>query len=175
MLEHFARRLQEMIWSIRPPTALVSAPTSNPIVFCLFPLLLNTFLAEMQPSMPSLYSGTLASLARQSNKLLQSVTTRMGKCSLPIRPAKNSSSNQHLTQHCSRVFCHVQSISTRTGISPKSRQDGSFRRLALPGHERYWNGFGFLEIVLIHHTDQGTMLRTNTDTLLLGPRRPFIV
>ena len=50
----FSRRLQQVILSVSPPTALVSAPTSNPIVSGLFPLLPNTFVAEMSPSMPPL-------------------------------------------------------------------------------------------------------------------------
>ena len=92
--EHFARRLQQMIWSVRPPTALVSAPTSNTIVLCLFPLLLNTCLAEMQPSMPSLDpQAHLRLWPRQSNKLLQSVITpRMdssGKTLAPISTSHN--------------------------------------------------------------------------------------
>ena len=36
-LEHFSRRLQPMILSVRLPTALVPAPTSNPSVFVSLP------------------------------------------------------------------------------------------------------------------------------------------
>ena len=52
------------------------SPSTNctPIVSRLFPLLLNTFLAEMPPSMPSL--DPQAHL-----RLWQSVTTRKSKCS----------------------------------------------------------------------------------------------
>ena len=56
------------------------------------------------------------------------------------------------SHNIARVFCQVKSISTCTGFGRKSRQDGSFRSFPLPGHERYWNGFGFLQIVLSHHT-----------------------
>ena len=56
-----------------------------------------------------------------------------------------------------------------------SRQDGSFRSLALPGHERYWDGFSFLQIVLSHHTDQRSVLGADTNTFLLCLRQPFIV
>ena len=87
MLEHFSRRLQPMILSVRLPTALASAPTLNPSVWYLFPLLMNIFLGEMPPSAVPRSSGTLASLARESNKLLQSVITRVGAPST-IRQAK---------------------------------------------------------------------------------------
>ena len=74
---HCVSRLQQMISSVRLPTALVSAPASVQIVVCLLPLLPNYATVNAVPRS----SGTLASLAKQSNKLLQPVTTRMGKCS----------------------------------------------------------------------------------------------
>ena len=95
--EHFSKRLQQIIVSVRPPTTLVSAPTSNPIVLSLFHSCRTLFSQRCHcQSRPSILKNTCV-FGLQSNKLLK----------------------------------------------------------------RYWNGFGFLEIVLIHHTDQSTMLRMN--------------
>ena len=68
-----------------------------------------------------------------------------------------------------------KSTSTCARFGSRRRTDGFFQCLALHGYQRNWNGFGFLKIVLCHHTYQRTMLRTDTDTLLLCLRQPFIV
>ena len=69
-----------------------------------------------------------------------------------LRPfvKQNPCSNPHFTQHGLCAFCLVKGVPTGTGLGPESRQGGSFRRLALPGHEGYWDGFGFIKIVLIN-------------------------
>ena len=66
---------------------------------------------------------------------------------------QNSSFHQYLTQHCSRVFGQVKSVSTGTDFGSESRQDGSFRSLTLPGHERDWNDFTYQRFVLSTDTD----------------------
>ena len=48
-------------------------------------------------------------------------------------------------------------------VYPAPKVDRMVRFEALPGHERYWNGFSFLQIVLSHHTYQRTTLRADTD------------
>ena len=175
MSERFSRKLPQMISSVRLPSAPVLAPTSVPIVFRFFPLLPNTFLAEMPPSMPSLIFRHACVFGQTVEQALTFRDHSDGQVLLSPFVRQNSSPNHYLTQHCWRVFGQVKSISTCTGFGPKSRQDGSFGSFALPGHERYWNGFSFLQIILNHHTYQRAVLRTDTDTLLLCLRQTFIV
>ena len=117
--ERFSRRLQKKILSVRLPTALVSAPTSVPIVVCLSPLLPNTVLAERPPSMPSL--DLQARLRLWPNSRTSSYNRQsLGWTSAPTPFVRqNSPPNQYLTQHCSYVFCQVRSVSTCTGFGPK--------------------------------------------------------
>ena len=91
-------RLQQMISSVRLPTALVSAPRFSPdrcVVSS--PLLPKLSRRDATVNAVPRSSGTLASLAKQSNKLLQPVTTRMGKCSSPPLVSRNSFPNQYFT------------------------------------------------------------------------------
>ena len=135
-----------MISSVRLPTALVSAPTSVPIVFglslshsCRTPFSQRCH----RQCRPSIFRH--ACIFGQTLEQAPTISDHSdGQVLLLPFVRQNSSPNDHLTQHCSRVFCQVQSISTRTGFGPKRRQDGWIRCIALPGHERCWNGFSFL-------------------------------
>ena len=156
-LEGSARRLLPPSSVKRPLWSSYPCPSANctRVDLCLLPLLLNTFLAEMPPSMLSF-------------KLLQFVITLIGKCSSVLSSGKTLApfSTSH---NIARVYSAGSRASRHTLAS------AWFVSTPCPGHERYWNGFGFLKIVLNHQTDQGTMLRTNTDTLLFCPCQPLIV
>ena len=105
-----------MISSVRLPTALVSAPTSVPIVFglslCPTPA---EHLSRRDATVNAVprSSGTLASLAKRSNKLLQSVITRMGKCSSShssgktLHPITTSHNIAHVYSARSRASRHA--------------------------------------------------------------------
>ena len=63
----------------------------------------------------------------------------------------------------SHNIARVYSAKTRASrhalaSAPKVDRMVRFRSLALPSHERYWNGISFLQIVLSHHTDQRPVL-----------------
>ena len=168
MSEHFSRRLQQMILSVRPPTARVSAPHQTRSC-CVSSHSCRTPFSQRchRQCRPSILRH--ACVFGQTVEQALAVGNHSDRQVL-LRPfvRQNSCHNQHLTQHCSRVFCEVKGVTTCTGVGSGSGQDGSFRRCALPGHERYWNGFGFLEIVLSHHTDQRFVLGADTDTLLFA-------
>ena len=76
-------------------------------------------------------SGTLASLARQSNKLLQSVITRVRKCSSVHSSRQNSCALQHLTQHGSCVFCQVKASRQALASAPNVDTMDRFEPLLL--------------------------------------------
>ena len=117
---------QDPFASLRRPETLLVSSHSDPTV--------NAVLRS---------SGTLASLAKQSNKLLQTVIVLL----LPFF-RWHFSSEHDLAPNCSRVFGKVKSISTCARFGSRHRPDG------------------FLQIAMSHHTHQRIMLRTDTDTLL---------
>ena len=85
----------------------------------------------------------LASLAKQSNKLLQSVIFLVSKCSSVHSSSKTQAKLLPQSAPISTSHNIARVYSARTGLGPERRRDGSFRRFARPGGERYWNGFGF--------------------------------
>ena len=165
MSERFSRRLPQKILSVRLPTALVSAPTSSRSLFVSLHSCRTPFSQRChRQCRPSNFRHACVF----GQTVEQALTVRDhsdGQVLLSPFAIENFSPDQYLTQYCSRVFCQVKSVTTCTDFGPQSRQNGSFRSFALPGHERDWNGFSFLQIVLSHHTHQCTMLRTDTDTI----------
>ena len=90
MLERFARKLQQMIWSVRLPIVLGSAPTSNPIVLVSLPTPAEQ-LSRRDATVKAVprSSGTLASLARQFEQTLTVRDHSDGQVLLrPTRQAK---------------------------------------------------------------------------------------
>ena len=162
MSERFSRRLPQKIFSVRLPTALVSAPT------------LSRSLFVSLHSCRTSFSQRCHRQCRPSNFRRACIFGQTVEPALTVRDhsdghvllspfARDPINTSH---NIARVY-YARSRASRheTDFGPQCRQDSSFRSFALPGHERDWNGFSFLQIVLSHHTHQCTMLRTDTDTI----------
>ena len=67
-------------------------------------------------------SGTLASFGQTVEQALTVRDHSDGQVLLSPFVRQNSSPNHYLTQHCSRAFCQVQSISTCTGFRPQKKK-----------------------------------------------------
>ena len=115
----------QMISSVRLATALVSAPTSVPIVSLPTPA---EHLSRRDATVNAVprSSGTLASLAEQSNKLSHSVNSRMGKCSSP----HSSGKTLPLPHNIARV-CSAKSRASRHALASAPKVDRMVRFEAL--------------------------------------------
>ena len=129
MLKHFLRRLLKMI---KPDRFVCLDATVNAVPRS---------------------SGTFASLAKQSNKLLQCVITRMGECS-SLHSSGKFVSPIGTTRNIARVYS-ASSRASRHALASVPKVDRMVRiEACLFQTMKNWNGFYFLQIVLSHHTYQ---------------------